>query len=258
MTMTENPVFVFVPGAWHTADTFDVVRDLMHKRGLATKAISTPSVGACSPDQGLHADIEYTHAVLKHMVEAGHQVVLVNHSYGGMVGSAAVEGLGYAQRCKAGLSGGVLMVVWLAAFVTPKGKSLMDMLGGNLLPWMIVKSSEDGYCWSSEQETVFYNDMSPEEQQSAISKLKPHTLKAFKEPAMHEPWHEMPSMYLFCDQDAAIPLSVQESFAETLGNPVTYHVDASHSAFLSMPDKVIDGLEIALKEGRQQSGIVVN
>ncbi|KAJ5186094.1 hypothetical protein N7491_006035 [Penicillium cf. griseofulvum] len=258
MTMAENPVFVFVPGAWHAADTFDVVRDLMHRRGFATKAISTPSVGACPPDKGLHADIEHTHAVLKEMVEAGRQVVVVNHSYGGIVGAGAVQGLGYAQRCKAGLPGGVIMVVWLAAFVTPKGKTVMDMLGGNLAPWMIVKSPEDGYCWSSQQDTVFYNDMSPEEQQKAISKLKPHALKAFHEPATHEPWHEMPSMYMFCDQDAALPLHAQESFAETLGNPVTYHVDASHSAFLSVPDKVIDGLEVALKEGQQQSGIAVN
>jgi hypothetical protein len=141
MTMSENPVFVFVPGAWHVADTFDVVRDLMHKRGFVTKAISTPSVGACTPDKGLRADIEHTHAVLKEMVEAGRQIVVVNHSYGGIVGAGAVEGLGYAQRCKAGLPGGVIMVVWLAAFVTPKGKTVMDMLGGNLLPWMIVKVS---------------------------------------------------------------------------------------------------------------------
>lgn len=100
--------------------------------------------------------------------------------------------------------------------------------------------------------------MSPEEQQKAISRLKPQTQKSFYEPATYEPWHEMPSMYLFCDKDGAIPLAGQESFAQTLGNPVTYHVDASHSAFLSMPEKVIDGLEIALKEGRQQSGITVN
>lgn len=141
MTMSESPVFVFVPGAWHAADTFDVVRDLMHKRGLATEAISTPSVGAFPPNKGLHADIEHTHAALKGMVEAGRQIVVVNHSYGGMVGAGAVEGLGYSQRSKLGLPGGVIMVVWMAAFVTPKGKSVKDMLGGNFLPWMVIKVS---------------------------------------------------------------------------------------------------------------------
>ncbi|KAF4770551.1 hypothetical protein HAV15_012904 [Penicillium sp. str.  len=212
--MPESPVFVFVPGAWHAADTFDVVRDLMQKRGLATEAISTPSVGAFPPDKGLHADIEHTRAVLKEMVEAGRQIVLVNHSYGGMVGAGAVEGLGYSQRCKVGLPGGVIMVVWMAAFVTPKAEGDFEIEAADA--------------------------------------------KSFHELATHEPWHEIPSMYLFCDKDGAIPLAVQESFAHTLGNPVTYHIDASHSAFLSMPEKVIDGLEIALKEGRQESGIAVN
>lgn len=98
--------------------------------------------------------------------------------------------------------------------------------------------------------------MSPEEQRKAIAKLKPQPQMSFLEPARYESWHDIPSMYLFCDQDGALPLSAQESFAQTLGNPVSYHVDGSHSAFLSMPEKVIDGLEIALREGQQQSGIV--
>lgn len=98
--------------------------------------------------------------------------------------------------------------------------------------------------------------MSPEEQQKAISKVKSQTYKSFNEPATHEPWREMPSMYVFCEKDGAIPLVMQEIFAQTLGSPVTFHVDASHSAFLSIPEKVIEGLEIALKEGQQQNGIV--
>lgn len=68
----------------------------------------------------------------------------------------------------------------------------------------------------------------------------------------------MPSMYLFCDEDQALPLAFQEAFAMVLGNPVTFHTDGSHSAFLSVPDQVVEGLELALKEGRIQSGIEVN
>lgn len=100
--------------------------------------------------------------------------------------------------------------------------------------------------------------MSPEEQQAAIGKLKGQPTQTFLEPAVYECWHEMPSMYLFCDNDQGLPLVFQEAFAKTLGNPVTFHTDGSHSAFLSVPDQVIEGLELALKEGREQSGIIVN
>lgn len=52
------------------------------------------------------------------------------------MGSCAVKGLGAVQRAKAGKAGGVIMLVYMAAFVVPKGKSLKDMLGGEFLPWM--------------------------------------------------------------------------------------------------------------------------
>ncbi|OOQ81529.1 hypothetical protein PEBR_42688 [Penicillium brasilianum] len=256
MAVKNSPIFVFVPGAWHTPDTFDGIRALLSKRGYDSEAIELPSVGAAEPTKsGLHADIAHTNVVLRALAERGRQIVVVTHSYGGMVGSGAVEGLGYAQRSNAGQAGGVIMVVWLAAFVTPKGKSVIDMLGGNWLPWMLLSDPDDGYCRSSQQETVFYHDMTPEAQATAISKLKPHAKPSFLEPATFEPWHEMPSMYLFCDKDAALPLFVQEGFAQTLGNPVTFHVDASHSGFLSKPEETADGLELALKAGLEQSGI---
>lgn len=74
--------------------------------------------------------------------------------------------------------------------------------------------------------------MTPEPQDTAISKLKPHSKSSFLEPATFEPWHEMSFMYIFCDKDATLPPFVQESFAQTLGNPVTFHVEASHSGLL--------------------------
>jgi len=72
------------------------------------------------------------------MAEAGGQIVVANHSYGGMVGSGAVEGLGYTQRAQSGLPGGVIMMVWMEDLVTPKGRTVLDQLGGNWLLRMIV------------------------------------------------------------------------------------------------------------------------
>ncbi|KAJ5397475.1 alpha/beta-hydrolase [Penicillium cosmopolitanum] len=223
MTSNTSPIFVFVPGAWHTPDTFDGIRDLLNKRGFESEAVANQSVGAADPLTGLHADISYTKNVLQKFADQGRQIVVVTHSYGGM----------------AGLPGGVIQVVWMAAFVTPKGKSIIDILGGNWLPWMLLKNPDDGYCYSSEQETIFYHDMTPAAQQQAIANLKPHPKPSFLEKSVHEPWHEIPSFYLFCDRDQALPLQIQEAFAQALGSP----------------DQVADGLELALKEGLQKTAI---
>ncbi|KAL4794690.1 Alpha/beta hydrolase fold-1 [Aspergillus venezuelensis] len=238
---TGNPIFVFIPGAWHTADKYNGLRSLMAEQGLDFEAIATPSVGASPPTKGLHADIEDIEAILRGFVENGRQVVVVTHSYGGIVGVSAVEGLGYAQRTKAGLTGGVVMVVWVSSFVVKKGQSLLDLL------------NNDGYCYSSEQETVFYSDPAPEEQRKQIALLKPQPTLSFTEPALYESWHDIPSMYLYCDKDLGLPLAIQETFAATLGNPVTFHVDASHLALFSQPEQVIQGLRVAWEKGREQS-----
>lgn len=139
MATKTSPIFVFVPGAWHTPDTFDTIRGLLADRGFDSEAVANQSVGASDPLTGLHADIAFTKGVLQKLSDEGRQIVVVAHSYGGMVGAGAVEGLSFSERSKAGLPGGVIQVVWMAAFVTPKGKSVIDMLGGNWLPWMISK-----------------------------------------------------------------------------------------------------------------------
>ena len=58
-----------------------------------------------------------------------------------MVISAAAAGLGIEERLKAGKSGGVVLLVFMAAFVVPKGKTLKDMIGGEPLPWMMIQVS---------------------------------------------------------------------------------------------------------------------
>ncbi|KKA16592.1 hypothetical protein T310_9791, partial [Rasamsonia emersonii CBS 393.64] len=136
MADTSRPVFVFVPGAWHLPEAFDAIRGLMAQRGLETEAVTLTSVGAEPPTKGLHSDIAHVHSVLQRLADEGRQIVVIVHSYGGLVGAGAVEGLEYARRAQNGQKGGVIMLVYMTAFVVPKGKSLKDMLGGQWLPWM--------------------------------------------------------------------------------------------------------------------------
>ena len=138
MSVETSPIFFFIPGAWHSPDTFNAVRAVLAQRGHESTAVALPSVGSDKPfNVGLHADIAHVHHALRALAKMGRKIVLIMHSYGGMVGSGALEGLGYAQRQQNDLSGGVIMAVWMASFVTPKGKCLFDMLGNQWLPWMM-------------------------------------------------------------------------------------------------------------------------
>jgi pimeloyl-ACP methyl ester carboxylesterase len=131
-----KPIIVFAPGAWHTPDCFDIIREQLHQRGWETEAVAYPSVGAEPPTKGLVEDAAAVRAALEKLVNLGKDVVLVVHSYGGLVGQNAVEGLGRKQRQAAGERGGVINFVYLAAFVAPQGVSIKEMLSGQFLPWM--------------------------------------------------------------------------------------------------------------------------
>ncbi|KAJ5108983.1 hypothetical protein N7456_005658 [Penicillium angulare] len=246
-----TPIFILIPGAFHTGETFERLHNLLEEKGHESQVISKPSTGG-PKENGLHADIQHTKSIIEKLVLANRKVIVVNHSYAGLVGASAVEGLGYKQRVRRGEPGGVIMVVWMGSFVAMKGKSLFDLFG-NRWPERIKPNYDTGYCSSSQEEKMFFNDLSFQEAQMWISKLEAQTLKSFLEPTLYEPWRDMPSMYIFCEQDGAIGIATQEKFARTLGDPVTYRIDASHSPFLSRPDEVVKALEIASREGQIRS-----
>ncbi|EKG15210.1 hypothetical protein MPH_07544 [Macrophomina phaseolina MS6] len=160
--MSNKPTIVFAPGAWHTPDCFDLVREQLHARGWATEAVAYPSVGAEPPNKGLAEDAAAVRAVLERLADEGKEIVLTVHSYGGLVGQNAVEGLGYKQRQAAGKKGGVIQFVYLAAFVAPKGATIKQMLGGQFLPWMKfeVRSTGDLSTERLPNNTRLADDMS--------------------------------------------------------------------------------------------------
>jgi hypothetical protein len=82
------------------------------------------------------------------MAEAGGQIMVFAHSFGVTVSAGAVEGLRYNERDDAWIPGGVIMVVCMAVFVTHKGQTVLDQLGGNWLPWMIIKVRTLWLYWS--------------------------------------------------------------------------------------------------------------
>jgi len=60
----------------------------------------------------------------------GREVVLVMHSYGGIPGNAAAQGLSLPERRDAGHRGGIIGLIMLSAFIALTGESLVDCLAG--------------------------------------------------------------------------------------------------------------------------------
>lgn len=136
-----NPTFVFALGAWMGPAFFDDTRSRLEALGFRSECPPHPSIGAEPPTKILADDVASLRSLLAARADEGRDLIVVGHSYGGVVVSAAVEGLAKSARAQAGKPGGIVKVVYLSAFALDKGQTLMEILGGKPLPWMKIEVS---------------------------------------------------------------------------------------------------------------------
>ncbi|KAG4421967.1 hypothetical protein IFR04_004946 [Cadophora malorum] len=240
------PTIVFTPGAWHGTWAFDTVRSQLETLGYPTEAVALPSVGTNNVTVGLAEDTAALRDELTTLTDAGKDIIMVVHSYGGMVGTNAVQGFGYADRAAAGQSGGVIMLIYMTAFAVPLGTSLLDGLGGSYLPWMIL--GEDGFVTPVTPETIFYADVTDAALVAkAIAGLEPEPARIFSDDTTYEPWTQGVKVgFFFTELDQAIPIATQQAMASQFPDGYfSYTMNSSHSPFLSMPENVVSGVVAA-------------
>ena len=244
--MSSKPVIVFVPGAWHPPSCFDPVTQRLEAAGYETKGVNLASVGSPEPLKDFQPDVEAIQQTMKPFIDQGKDILLVVHSYGGVVGNEAVRGLDKASREKEGKKGGVSHIYFCCAFALPEGVSLMDVLQGKPLPWFQISEDERTVTPATPIET-FYNDVENAEQYPGI--LKPHSYRTFFSKVTYPAWQYVPSTYLLCEKDMALPLHAQKGMVEGSGGKIKAEtVDASHSPFLSMPEEMAKSIRRAAGE----------
>ena len=143
--MSTTPKIVLVPGAWSTPAFYGGIHSCLSERGLEAITVQHSSTGAEPPTKTLEDDVAQLHGTLERLCDSGNDII-VAHSYGGLVSSGAVEGLEKPTRQSQGKSGGVLMIVYMVAFIIPKGVSLVGASGGQLMPW--IKAEVGTSTWS--------------------------------------------------------------------------------------------------------------
>lgn len=136
--MASKPTVVIVPGALLQPAAYATFTELLKQAGFGVGYVNKPSTGGTKlPLTGLAEDIAAAREVIQPLVDAGKEVVVLTHSAGGVSGSGATKCLGVKARKEAGLPGGVIRVVFMAAFAIKKGGCVLEMLGGVTPPWML-------------------------------------------------------------------------------------------------------------------------
>ena len=81
--------------------------------------------------EGWQDDVAFIHHTVEQLADQGRNIVLVAHSRGGLPASDAAEGLSITDRAKHDKLGGIVRIVYMAAFAGPEGVSIDIVTQGN-------------------------------------------------------------------------------------------------------------------------------
>ena len=138
-----NLAVLFVHGAWSTPAFFAPITQELEARGIPA---SCPLLPTCDPSAvaicsklDMHADAQVVEKELERLIEyEDKRVLLVCHSYGGIPGTQAARAdLGLKMRQCAGLCGGIVGILYIAAFIVDPHTSLEDLNYGRPAPFVM-------------------------------------------------------------------------------------------------------------------------
>lgn len=115
-----KPVFVLLHGAWHSPRCWDSLVSVLGKAGFSAITPALPSSASDPPTPDWSKDVETIRNTVFSLVQE-HDVVVVMHSFSGMTGGTALEGLDKQVCLSRGLKGGVVRLIYIAAFLVPEG-----------------------------------------------------------------------------------------------------------------------------------------
>lgn len=119
-----KPVFVFVPGGWHTPAHYKPFLDALEGRGYEVVPLTMPSSAHETPSDPVSTDIELVSETVRTLADEGKEIVIIGHSCGGIATAEGAVGYGLRERAGRGLPGGVRSMVFVCAMVRPAGAGM--------------------------------------------------------------------------------------------------------------------------------------
>lgn len=218
-------IFVVAHGAWSAGWAWKKMRPLMRAAGHEFWTPTYTGVGErahlAHPDIDLDTHIRDVIGVLE--FEDLRNVVLIGHSYGGMVAT------GVADRARERIA----QLIYLDAFAPQDGKCLLDHVGEHGKKMRQV--AEDGW-------RVPANPMPPDtaaaDVEWAAPKRVPQPIKTISSPIRLSGKELPPRSYIYCRRTP--PGDPFRQFAERAqreGWPY-FELDASHNPHITMPEEL--------------------
>jgi pimeloyl-ACP methyl ester carboxylesterase len=231
MTNTANSnlaSIALVHGGFVDGSGWEDVYRILKKGGFRVSIVQNPTTS-------LADDVAATKRVI---AEQNGPVILVGHSYGGVV------------ITEAGNDSRVSGLVYIAAFAPDRGQSVATLIkepppGAAVPP---ILPPQDGFLALDKAQFAasFAADVAPEKADFMANSQVPWGLDALNGAVTEPAWKAKPSWYLVATDDRMIPPVAQSAMSKRAGSSVV-EVKGSHAVYVSQPEAVADLIKMAAK-----------
>jgi pimeloyl-ACP methyl ester carboxylesterase len=219
MSTPTKPSIVFCHGIWADGSCFSKVIPPLQAEGYEVIAAQ----------YGLDTNVDDVAATLRTLGRVHSPAILVGHSYGGSVITAA------------GTEDSVAGLVYIAALGPDETETSQGELDKfPVTPVFSHIEVADGRVWMLPSGAAYFAGDLPEEEQKLV--WATHYAPAadlFLHNAPGVAWRSKPSWYIVANNDQTVNPELERFAAERMG-ATTYDIDSSHVVMLSHPDFVLD------------------
>jgi pimeloyl-ACP methyl ester carboxylesterase len=232
-------IVVLAHGGWSAAWAWKKVRPFNDRSQTSFLHANLTGLGErahlASPSNDLKTHIQDLLGVLK--FEDLREVVLIGHSYGGMVAT------GVAERAR----DRVAQLIYLDAFVPTSGQALIDLVTPAERQ-RLLDSVKTGDGWRVTPNPT-PPDTSPEDLEWISEYRMPQSVKCFEQPLHLQAKLILPRAYIHCTRYAdKKPFAQFASCANGEAGWQVYELDASHSPNITAPTALMEVLKEILPE----------
>ncbi|MEV0810257.1 alpha/beta hydrolase [Micromonospora sp. NPDC050200] len=224
---------VLVHGGFVDGSGWQGVYESLTRDGFRVSIVQNPTLS-------LQGDVEATRQIID---AQGVPVVLVGHSYGGVV------------ITEAGTHPNVAALVYVAAFAPDKGESVSTLIadpppGAPVPP---ILPPQNGFLFLDREKfpASFAADLPAPQAEFMADSQVPWGIGAMEGAVTEPAWRSKPSWYLVATDDQMIPPPAQHAMARRAGATVS-EIAASHSVYLSQPEAVASFIAQAAAGAPQQ------
>ena len=217
---------VLVHGGFVDGSGWQKVYNILKKDGYNVTIVQNPTTT-------LADDVAITKRAI---AQQDGPVVLVGHSYGGVVVS------------EAGTDPKVQSVVYIAAFAPDQGESVQTLIANPPpgAPVPPILPPQDGFLFLDRAKFAesFAGDVTADEANFMADSQVPWGVDALGGAVTEPAWKTKPSWYLVATEDRMIPPPAQQMMAKRAGATVV-EVRGSHAIYVSKPEAVAKLIEQA-------------